>query len=275
MRTMTIAFTTIMLALFSSYAVAQNEFGFALCNVDGLYDTIPSPFYNDTDYTPEGRLGWNRERYERKVRQVAAVLDSLAMPVVVLSGVENEDVVRDVVLNCKNDYSYIHRTLGSFDGLDFALLYFGDLLVPQHIDSDRRSMVVEARVGNSDFAFILCNRARNIDDIVERVRDKEPDVHVVVAGDLRDTGFERFGFRDATAAAESAGRGNALYRNGWRMFDRVAVDDSLEAVCEVYGRRWLLDRKGAPAATFEGRLYKGGLGRRLPIYGRIRVNKRK
>ncbi|MDE5963078.1 MAG: hypothetical protein K2G58_03465, partial [Alistipes sp.] len=30
----------------------------AYYDVERLYDTIASPFYNDTDYTPEGRLHW-------------------------------------------------------------------------------------------------------------------------------------------------------------------------------------------------------------------------
>ena len=65
-------------------AVAQERFGVAYYDVDKLYDTIPSKFYDDRAYTPNGKLGWNTGRYRRKVENVARVVDSMAMPVVVL-----------------------------------------------------------------------------------------------------------------------------------------------------------------------------------------------
>ena len=46
--------------------------GFAYYDLDRLYDTIPSLFYDDTDYTPEGRLCWTDERYRTKVERAGA-----------------------------------------------------------------------------------------------------------------------------------------------------------------------------------------------------------
>ena len=57
------------LALFLCCAVqtvAQERFGVAYYDVDKLYDTIPSKFYDDRAYTPNGKLGWNTERYRRR-----------------------------------------------------------------------------------------------------------------------------------------------------------------------------------------------------------------
>lgn len=270
MRLVTITSTVLMLAVLALRASAQ-EFGFAVYNADRLYDTLPSPFYDDSDYTPEGRLAWNTERYRRKVAQTAAVLDSMAMPVVALCGVENETVVRDIVSMCGCDYSYVHRTIDSFDGMDFALLYFGDLLFPSRVEKGMRHLTVEATVMGHKFAFIICNRARNLDDIVAELRAETPDIHIVVAGDLRDTEFGRLGFSDATERAAKSGAGNALFRSGWVMADRFAVDGSLRAEGVVYGRRWMLDRDGAPAATYEGTRYRGGAGRRLPVCGAIKI----
>ena len=47
--------------------------GIAFYDVDRLYDTVPALFYDDSDYTPEGRLRWTAARYERKIRNTAAV----------------------------------------------------------------------------------------------------------------------------------------------------------------------------------------------------------
>ena len=67
--------------------------------------TIPALFYDDSDYTPGGRLAWDTERYRRKIARTAAVIDSMRMPLVALWSVENEAVVRDIAAACRGDYS--------------------------------------------------------------------------------------------------------------------------------------------------------------------------
>ena len=76
--------------------IAQPRIGIAYCDLDHLYDTIPALFYDDSDYTPGGRLAWDTERYRRKIARTAAVIDSMRMPLVALWSVENEAVVRDI-----------------------------------------------------------------------------------------------------------------------------------------------------------------------------------
>ena len=116
--------------IFNCHSYGQRPIGIAFYDVDRIYDTVPALFYDDADYTPEGRLHWTAERYARKIRNTAAVIDSMALPLVALWGVENEQVVRDIAAACRGDYSYLHRTLNSLDGMDFALLYYGDLFYP-------------------------------------------------------------------------------------------------------------------------------------------------
>ena len=77
-------------------ALAQPRIGIAYCDLDHLYDTIPALFYDDSDYTPGGRLAWDTERSRRKIARTAAVIDSMRMPLVALWSVENEAVVRDI-----------------------------------------------------------------------------------------------------------------------------------------------------------------------------------
>ena len=52
-----------------------------------------------------------------------------------LYGVENESVVRDVAAACKGDYAYLFRTTDSYNGLDFALFYFGDRFFPDRVEA--------------------------------------------------------------------------------------------------------------------------------------------
>ena len=130
--------TALLLFLAGIPAHAQPRTGIVYWDLDHLYDTVPALFYNDTDYTPSGRLAWDTERYRRKIRHTAAVIDSMRMPLVALWGVENEAVVRDIAAACEGDYSYLHRTLNSLDGMDFALLYYGDLFEPLYDEPGRR-----------------------------------------------------------------------------------------------------------------------------------------
>lgn len=82
--------------IFNCHSYGQRPIGIAFYDVDRIYDTVPALFYDDADYTPEGRLHWTAERYARKIRNTAAVIDSMALPLVALWGVENEQVVRDL-----------------------------------------------------------------------------------------------------------------------------------------------------------------------------------
>ena len=47
------ALTAILATLFCCAVHAQQRTGFAYYDLDRLYDTIPSLFYDDADYTPE------------------------------------------------------------------------------------------------------------------------------------------------------------------------------------------------------------------------------
>ncbi|MDR2912539.1 MAG: endonuclease/exonuclease/phosphatase family protein [Alistipes sp.] len=102
----------------------------AFWNVENLFDTIPSPFYDDTEFTPRGANRWDTDRYRTKIRNLARVIDELSADIVGLAEVENESVVRDLVLALETDYNYIHRTSGDSRGIDQALLYKGDKFFP-------------------------------------------------------------------------------------------------------------------------------------------------
>ena len=87
---------SILLSAITIQLSAQPRVGFAYYDVDRAYDTSPSPFYDDSAFTPSGRYQWNSERYEHKIKGIAAVVDSMSLPIIALYGVENEQVVRDI-----------------------------------------------------------------------------------------------------------------------------------------------------------------------------------
>lgn len=254
--------------------------GIAYCDADHLYDTLPAPFYDDSDYTPQGRLRWNTERYRRKIARTAALVDSLALPIVALWSVENEQVARDIASACTGDYTCLHRTLNSLDGMDFALLYYGDMFFPHRVESGRRYLYVEGilrrsagrgpkrRVRTDTLGLILCSEQRMFRWIVGELRDERPGVRLVVMGRLPAREIDRYGLVDAHARAEAAGRGNIRSRSGWRMRDRIAVDTALRVTAgDVYIRRFLLDpSESQPLPAYDRRRYCGGFSYALPVY---------
>ncbi len=255
-------------------------FGIAYLDADHLYDTVPSPFYDDSDYTPQGPLRWNTARYRRKTARTAALIDSLGLPVVALWSVENEQVVRDIAAACQGDYTYLHRTLNSLDGMDFALLYYADMFFPRYVETGRRYLYVEGilrrpagrgprqRFRSDTVGLVLCSEQRMFRWMVGELRDERPGVKLIVMGRLPARETAQYGLRDVHARAEKAGRGNIRGRTGWIMRDRIAVDTALRVrTGDVYIRRFLLDPAGTrPLPAYDRRRYCGGTSYALPVY---------
>lgn len=259
--------------IFNCNSYGRQPVGIAFYDVDRLYDTIPALFYDDSDYTPRGRLGWTAERYERKIRHTAAVIDSMSLPIVALWGVENEQVVRDLAAACGGDYSYLHRTLNTLDGLDFALLYYGDVFYPHYAEPGRRYLYVEGELtGGDTVGLVLCGDARTAQWLVADLRAERSRAKLIVMGRTESRNTTALGLRDATARAESAGRGTVRSSGRWRMRDRIRVDTAFKyAEGDVFARRYLVDQKsGNPLTTYSRGVYRGGYGYSLPVFVYIR-----
>ena len=258
--------------IFNCTTYGRQPIGIAYYDVDRLYDTVPALFYDDSDYTPEGRLRWTPERYTRKIRNTAAVIDSMALPIVALWGVENEQVVRDLAAACRGDYSYLHRTLNSLDGMDFALLYYGDLFYPTYDESGRRYLYVEGELGRDTVGLVLCSDPRTARWLIGDLREERPHAKLLVMGRTESLFTTDHGLRDRTLRAEKAGRGNVRSARKWRMRDRIWADTALQtSEGDVFARRYLVDQKtGNPLTTYSRGVYRGGYGYSLPVFVYIR-----
>lgn len=244
-------------------------------DTDRLYDTIPSDFYNDTDFTPEGRYAWNTARYERKIRNTAAVADSMGLDLLVLWGVENEDVVRDLSRACTSDYTYLHRTLNSFDGRDFALLYHADKFAPKQVRTHRKTLIVIGRIypdshpeRGIDLCLVACNDPRQTAPRIEALREEFPEHLLVVMGELPGRIPDHAALRDPFAQSERKGYGNLWRKGGWTLRDRIWTDVRIKTVRgEIHARSYLFDTKrNMPLPTFSANRYTGGFGRALPVF---------
>lgn len=263
-----------LLVFLTAEAVTAQEIGFGYLDVDRLYDTLPSPFYDDTDYTPTGRYRWDSRRYRAKVERTAAIIDSMRLPIVALYGVENEAVVRDLSISLTGDYLYLHRTLNSLHGMDFALLYEGDRLIPLHTETGRQMLFVEALLDRDTVGILLGTDERILRIVLDELHDERPTLPLIVAGRLGEIDTAACGLVDRHHAAALRGWGNRRRRGGWLMRDRIATSPMLgSSEGAIFLQTWLLDtEEGAPVPTFVGRTYRGGSGANLAVYCALRCD---
>lgn len=261
-----LAIVVSLLSVVIAEAQGLKSFGVVYYDIDKLYDTKLSAFYDDSDYTPAGRMRWDKERYSAKINNIVQVVDSLAMPVVVLYGVENEGVVRDIVSRSQKDYAYLYRQSSARDGLDFAVLYFGDIFFPEHVTPWRGALCVEGWVGDTPLTIIANHRSTSIGVLIEERNLLREDNNIILLGSPNKLNFNEYGLTDATLAAERAGRGNYMSSGRWQMRDRIATNITTAYNCDVYIKRWLLDNNGMPRPTFSKRKYYGGYSNYLPTF---------
>lgn len=263
-------------------------------NVESLYDTIPSLFYNDSDYTPKGSLRWNTTRYQSKLQAITSVVDSVAAEIVALAEVENKSVVRDLVMTLGTDYNYIHRTSNDARGMDLAVLYKGDKFFPEQIRSIesgfRRSFLyVRGKLCGERIDLIVChlpsqlsrreNRLRaqrRLATFVDSLHRADTSARIIIAGDFNDTPTLILK-RDIMPAwsspllleAERRGEGSIVYDGRWLMYDNFWIDPKAfpSARAQVYIRRDLISTNGGvrPLRTFTSRAYTAGPSDHLPI----------
>ena len=263
-RILTISF----LFLFSFSLRAQSGLGLLFYDVDRLYDTVPALFYDDTEFTPNGKMHWTAERYQRKVAAIAQVLDSVKMPLVGLYGVENESVVRDIQTICAEDYSVVHLTRNSFDGLDFALLYYGDVFYVESQSVWRDMMVVDGDYLGCKLTIILARDGR---DVAPYLEENECGELIVVAGDVSTREIKSWGFENLLAEGDTSSYGNTIGRWGWYFKHRIAVNNRpAKHQSGAYIAPYLLNNDGRSIfSTYRRDNYIGGYSVFLPIYSYI------
>ncbi len=188
-------------------------------------------------------------RYRSNVRDVAGVIDSMNMSVVILFGVDSQSSVRDIVACSQRGYSYIHRSLGYYDGRDFALLYKGDHLSIESVVGSIYWNYVEAlSSGGTRIGIYMTRRADKLLSLEPQNRDRELDV-TLLCGEFSSVDVDRLQlcdpFRDCDYLDFVGGRG--------RRGSRIALDRS--SLRGVYITEWLFDR-----------WHRGDMKEPLPLY---------
>ena len=121
-----------IVALTSNLATAQStDINVVFYNVENLFDTINNEGVYDEDFTPEGKLAYNTERYWTKLNHISIVLDSSfsnQLPDIIgLSEVENRLVLEHLITQLPNsEWKIIHFDSPDGRGIDNAIVFNGD-----------------------------------------------------------------------------------------------------------------------------------------------------
>lgn len=98
----------------------------AFYNVENLFDTVDDPTPDD-DFTPDGRQRWTSERYDKKIKDIAKVVEAMGLPSIMgFCEVEHKQVVADILQQAplsSVDYEIAHFESSDYRGIDVALIY--------------------------------------------------------------------------------------------------------------------------------------------------------
>lgn len=193
-------------------------------NVENLFDTIPSPWVYDEDFTPEGRYKWTGKKYWKKMENLERVFHRISreegrFPAVVgVSEIENRNVLEDLVSQpklLKANYQIVHYDSPERRGVDVAFFYRPDVFAyegskPLKTEVEelpefntRYILSMWGKIEGEDFCFFVCHwpsrlggegfsefkrkaAAKTVRNAIDSISVLRPDTRFVVMGDMND-----------------------------------------------------------------------------------------
>ena len=102
------------------------KFRLAFYNLENLFDTIDGTNL-DEEYLPSGKMQWNSEKYQNKLKRMAQVIDSIQPDFLGVCEVENYLVLSDLIKHSTHLSKYnakiVHSESPDKRGIDVALIY--------------------------------------------------------------------------------------------------------------------------------------------------------
>lgn len=197
----------------------DTTFDVVFYNVENLFDTKDDPGSGDDDFTPNGKLQWTKERYDRKLHQLAEAISMAGEELPLMIGVcevENRKVVQDLAKTPPLDqgnYTVVHQDSPDERGIDVALLVdqkratVGETVwLEVDLGSDKTRDILHAAVdvkgtgrmevfvnhwpsrreGEEKSAPKRMAAARTVRGEVDRLLAMDPNARIIIMGDLND-----------------------------------------------------------------------------------------
>lgn len=192
-------------------------------NVENLFDTVDEPGKADEEFMPDGSKQWNKERYEKKLNDIAKVLSSISnhdLPEMIgLCEVENRKVLEDLVENNllkKGGYKIVHYESPDTRGIDNAFIYRPDEFkvsfsqpIPVSFEGEpdfytRDILYIKGKTKKSEEMHVFINHwpsriggqdeteyarlqvAHRLRDKIDSIQLQSPSAKIIVMGDMND-----------------------------------------------------------------------------------------
>ncbi|MCT4666216.1 MAG: endonuclease [Flavobacteriales bacterium] len=191
----------------------------AFYNVENLFDTHNNPKTLDDDFLPKGKLSWTKERYHKKLNNLARVIDDIPGELPIFLGmveVENRKVLEDLTQKTtlkKGNYGISHFQSLDKRGIDNALVYrkdFAKLLeeeaitpeIPRTLTRDilySKFQLIDGKIlhtfvnhwpsrreGEQASSYKREAAAKTLKKLVDRILTKDRNANIVIMGDFND-----------------------------------------------------------------------------------------
>lgn len=191
-------------------------------NVENFFDTIDDPTTNDNEFTPDGQLHWNKNRYIAKRNNIFRVIAGVGQweppAIVTFCEIENRTVIDDLMKNTplmKYPYKVVHKESPDQRGIDVALVYRSDYLQQvskqfirvQFADNRKRTrdiLYTALRTSAGDTLHVFVNHwpsrsggqrqsepsrilaASLVRHKVDSIFERNPLASIIITGDLND-----------------------------------------------------------------------------------------
>ena len=328
-----------LVLILAGQAVAKGKgekYAVGFYNLENLFDTVHDAGKNDSAFLPKGMYKWNTERYRLKLDHLAKVLgelgtDSLAQGcgVIGVAEAENARVLDDLCATeplKSRGFRYEHIEGPDVRGIDCALLYDPKVfevrntrLVPyvQELEKDsnyftRGFFVVSGTMAHEHVTIVVNHLpsrysgefyrklgAKQLRAVVDSLIDDDPNVKLIVMGDMNDDPMDESMAIDLAARRYPwelkerrdlwnpfwntlvDGHGTLEYMGRWNLFDQIILSKSLVDLSKrpkyktltyyghnVFCRDYMLEPdgpfKGTPLRTVIGQRWLKGYSDHLP-----------
>jgi predicted extracellular nuclease len=235
----------------------------AFYNVENLFDVEDGP-NDDSEFLPEGKNKWTKERYEEKLSHIRKVLGDLKYPMLVgFCEIENEAVLKALISGDQNfsNYGTIHHESPDARGIDVGFIYNKQLLtavssgkirfnLPGDEVPKSRDIVWGKFVCKKDTLFALVNHwpSRRTDDsepkrikaaesarvFLDSVLKVNPNAKIVFMGDLNDHPSDKAPqlisnkLNPMISKASGEFGGTHQYNKEWDVLDHIMVSPGFQ-----------------------------------------------
>lgn len=201
---------------------APKEIAIAFYNLENLFDTENDPSKDDEEFLPESESQWTPERYQKKLANMASIIEKLGNEdgpeLLGVCEIENRKVLEDLIAQpalVNKGYDIVHFESPDIRSIDVALIYKTSIFkpfektniaveLPNGTDKTRDILIVKGTL-NNDTLVVLVNHwpskrggseesdpkresaARTAREIVDQELIKNQNAKIVLIGDFNDT----------------------------------------------------------------------------------------